>query len=260
MQAAGFCVVAALTVFLWFRWIVASRYSQFLGRSIYRGAGKRPSIALTFDDGPSPQTLELAQYLSSEGVRASFFVCGVNVQRHPDVIRRLVADGHELGNHTWSHARLCPRLGWRCNLLPPATVIQEVYDAQAIITEIAGIAPRLVRAPYGLRWFGMGRAQTTCGLLHVLWTVIGHDWEWDQERVTNHVLRSIRPGAILCLHDGRDTRPDPDITVTLEAVKRIVPELKRRGYRFETVSELLVGDETPLSAGSRQGSVSSSAA
>lgn len=199
-------------------------------------------MALTFDDGPSGGTPELLDYLREQGVRATFFVCGVNVRRRPETARAAVAGGHELANHTWSHRRLCPRPGWRINLLRPAAVFDEIGRAQAELFTATGVWPRLVRAPYGLRWWGMRRAQRRFGLLHVLWTTIGHDWEWDAEQVAAHVLRTARPGGIVCLHDGRDTRGDADITVTLAAVRRIVPELKRLGYSFETVSELLRPD------------------
>jgi peptidoglycan/xylan/chitin deacetylase (PgdA/CDA1 family) len=93
-----------------------------------------------------------------------------------------------------------------------------------------------------LRWFGLRKAQSQLGLLGVQWTVIGHDWEWSGDRVFEHVLRHTSAGGIICLHDGRDTRANPDISSTLYAVRLLVPELKRRGYRFETVSELLRDD------------------
>ena len=103
----------------------------------------------------------------------------------------------------------------------------------------AGITPKLLRAPYGLRWFGLEAARRQMGLVGVHWTVIGHDWEWGGTRVAAHVLERVRPGAIVCLHDGREMRIDPDISNTIEAAGLIVAELKRRGYGFETVSGLL---------------------
>ena len=97
----------------------------------------------------------------------------------------------------------------------------------------------LLRAPYGMRWFGMHRTQQRLGLLGVMWTVIGHDWEWPSSRVADFVLGKAAPGGIVCLHDGRDVRPDPDIRETVQAVRRIVPVLKQQGYSFATVSQLL---------------------
>lgn len=238
---AGLATTGAVLAALVWRGVVV-RSSQLFCRSVFEGRGRRHSIALTFDDGPGLQTVELARYLHEQNVCATFFLCGVNAERHPAIVQALAAAGHELGNHTHTHRRLCPRLGWILNLLSPSAVFSEFAKAQTAISQAGGIAPRLMRAPYGLRWYGMRRVQQAFGLTDVMWTVIAHDWEWNAEKVSSHVLRHARAGAILCMHDGRDTRVNPDITVTLEGVRHIVTELKRRGYRFETVSELLRPD------------------
>ena len=213
--------------------------SQMFGPSVFRGPGLRRSIAFTFDDGPSPSSPILARYLAEERVRATFFQCGVNVLRYPEIARSLAVAGHEIGNHSLTHRRLCPRLGWKTNVLGARTVYEEFAEAQQIITEHTGSAPRVMRAPYGMRWRGMARACRSLGLLGVHWTVIGHDWEWEGERIAEHVLRRAGPGVIVCLHDGRDTKPNPDITHTLSALRILVPALRARGYSFESVSEIL---------------------
>lgn len=224
------------------RYAVTGRRAQVFGRSVYRGPGRRQSLALTFDDGPSPGTLALAEYLAGQGVKATFFLCGKNVLRHPEIAQAIAAAGHELGNHGYSHARLTPRLGWQLNLLSPESVYTEFARSQEIIQQCTGVRTQLLRAPYGLRWRGLGRTQARLGLTGVHWTVIGHDWEWSAERVAQHVLRNTCPGGIICLHDGRETRVQPDISVTLAAVRQIVSFLKRSGYRFETVSQILHQD------------------
>ncbi len=218
---------------------VRGRSSQVFGPSVYRGPGKRRSIALTFDDGPSPGSLELLDYFAKEGVRATFFQCGANVLRHPDISRRLGEAGHEIGNHTYSHPRLCPTLGREMNFRSPQFILSEFSLAQAIIQAESKVEPKILRAPYGLRWYGIGETQRTLDLLGVMWTVIGHDWEWPADRVFDLVCRKASPGGIVCLHDGRDIRPNPDIKETLKSVKRLVPWLKDEGYGFETVSEIL---------------------
>ena len=217
---------------------VRSPRSRFFGPSVWSGTATRRSIALTFDDGPSPGTLELLDYLQQQNVRATFFQCGANVQRHPEITRAVHARGHEIGNHTWTHPRLCPRLGWQPNFLSRERVFQEFARTQQLLEEL-GVKPVLLRAPYGLRWFGLRATQRGLDLLGVMWTVIGHDWEWAAPAITQLVLNKARSGAIVCLHDGRDTRVDPDISPTLASVKHIVPALKAQGYAFETVSELL---------------------
>jgi peptidoglycan-N-acetylglucosamine deacetylase len=220
--------------------------AQVFGPSIYRGAGRRKSIALTFDDGPSEGSLDLLEYLAREGVRATFFQCGMNVLRCPKIAREIVRSGHEIGNHTFSHIRLCPRLGRQPNLRSPAVILEEFARAQAIIQAEVGVSPNLLRAPYGMRWYGIGAAQKQLGLMGVMWTVIGHDWEWPADRVVDLVLRKAAPGGIVCLHDGRDIQPNPDLTEMLTAVKEIVPRLKDNGYAFETVSEIRRPDSAKL--------------
>jgi len=209
------------------------------GKCVYRGLGRRRSLALTFDDGPSEGSLRLIEYLAEEGIRATFFQCGQNVERHSGIARAIRDAGHEIGNHTYSHARLFPRIGRRFYWSTAALMAREVARAQNIIESETGVTPRLFRAPYGLRWWGLDAAQKQFDLLGVMWTVIGHDWEWPADRVARRVFRKAGPGGIVCLHDGRDIQPSPDVSEMLKAVRQIVPVLKSQGYEFETVSELL---------------------
>ena len=218
---------------------VRGRSSQVFGPSVYRGLPGRRSIALTFDDGPSEQSLELVDYLAEQNIPATFFQCGVNILRHPEIARQIYAAGHEIGNHTYSHSRLCPRLGWHPTWHSPAYIDWEFTHAQEIIQSEVGVAPTLLRAPYGLRWFGLRGLQRRLGLLGVMWTVIGRDWELPARAITSLVLGSASPAGIVCLHDGRDIQTNPDVSEMLKAVKSIVPVLKDKGYHFETVSQLL---------------------
>lgn len=226
---------------------VKGRSAQIFGPSVYRGQRSRRSIALTFDDGPSDSSLDLVAYLAEEKVTATFFQCGLNVLRSPKVARTIAQAGHEIGNHTFSHPRLAPRIGWQLNLKRPSSIYGEFATTQEIILGETGFKPTLLRAPYGMRWFGMNATQRSLGLLGVMWTVIGHDWEWPADRITKRVLAKASPGGIVCLHDGRDIRPNPDIRETMQAVRELVPILKDQGYGFETVSQLLRRDNNPTS-------------
>ena len=191
----------------------------------------RPALALTFDDGPSESTPALLEILAEQNVPATFFMCGKNVRRCPKIARQVVAAGHEVGNHTDSHPRLCLR--------SPEFIFGEMALAQETILQVTGVAPKLFRAPYGARWFGVRSAQQRLGLLGVMWTVIGRDWKWPSPRISRLLLSRASNGAILCLHDGRETRRRSDIRSTLEAVETVVPALKHRGFQFETVSQIL---------------------
>jgi len=215
---------------------IASKSSQIFSPSVYCGPGVRKSVALTFDDGPSESTLPLLEYLDRCGIKATFFQCGMNVKRLPQVARQVVAAGHELGNHTWSH----PRLPFKT----PQFIDREFTATQEILASETGITPTLLRPPYGFRWLGMRAVQCRLGLLGILWTVIGNDWKWPANRIAKHVLAGCAPGGIICLHDGRDVQADPDIRGMMAALQQIVPALKHQGYGFETVSELLRPDVT----------------
>jgi peptidoglycan-N-acetylglucosamine deacetylase len=221
---------------------VRGRSSQVFGPSIYRGRGKRRSIALTFDDGPSPGSLELLEFLSKEGVKATFFQCGVNVRRHPEISRKISLAGHEIGNHTYSHAWLCPTLGWPPQVRSPQFILDEFSLAQAIIQAEAKVVPKLLRAPYGLRWYGIAEAQRTLDLVGVMWTVIARDWILPSDGIVDRIRRKVAPGGIICLHDGRGIQPNPDVSETLRAVEQLIPWLQAEGYTFETVSEILRPD------------------
>jgi peptidoglycan/xylan/chitin deacetylase (PgdA/CDA1 family) len=212
-------------------WAVRGKSSSIFGPSVYHGAKDRPSIALTFDDGPTESTLELVELLNKYKTPATFFCCGVSVRRVTGVAHDLVRAGHEIGNHSDTHTRLYLR--------SPGFVAQEIRRAQETISQAAGVAPVLFRAPYGARWFGMRRVQRELGLTGVMWTAIARDWRLPAEAIVRRLLRYAQNGAIFCLHDGRSGAPRPDIRPTIEAVRRLIPELSARGYRFETVSQIL---------------------
>jgi len=212
-------------------WGSLSKTSQLFGPSVHRGPGRRRTIALTFDDGPSEGTLRLLEYLDKERVWATFFQCGMNVRRLPQIAGQVAAAGHQLGNHTYSH----PKLPFKS----PDFIDREFSQAQHIIYHETGLAPMVLRAPYGFKWAGMRRVQHRLSLLGVMWTVMGFDWKWPAERIARHVLKHASPGGIICLHDGREVKEKPDVTPMLDAVKRIVPVLKDRGYSFEVISDLL---------------------
>ena len=147
---------------------------------------------------------------------------------------------------------MAPRFGRSLDWVSKADIYTELESTQRIIEDHGGGLPTLYRAPYGMRWFGLRRAQRKLSLLGVMWTAIAHDWEWKVERVVAHLLRRSSPGGILCLHDGRETRPDPDISVTIQAVKLLVPQLQKLGYKFEIVSDLLDREPAHVVAHRRQ--------
>jgi peptidoglycan/xylan/chitin deacetylase (PgdA/CDA1 family) len=204
---------------------------NWLAPSVWRGTDTRPAIALTFDDGPSESTSELLEILARYRVSATFFQCGANVRRLSSVAREVVAAGHELGNHTDSHPLLAVK--------SPHFIHRELAGAQEAIEHATGVRPRYFRAPYGVRWFGLRAAQQRLGLRGVLWSTIALDWKRQTPAVVSRLLHGATRGAILCLHDGRVLEHNPDISVTLQAVRELLPKLMEQGFHFEKVTDIL---------------------
>jgi len=212
-------------------WAVRGKSSAVFGPSVWRGDRGRKAVALTFDDGPSEGTGQVLDVLARFNVPATFFQVGANVDRLPEVARAVAQAGHEIGNHSYLHPLFCFRT--------PGYLHRDLERAQEAIERHAGMRPEWYRAPFGVRWFGMGAAQRRLGLKGVMWTAIGYDWKLKADAVVARMASAVANGAILCLHDGRELRVRPDIGVTVEAVRRLVPQLLDRGYRLETVSRLL---------------------
>jgi peptidoglycan/xylan/chitin deacetylase (PgdA/CDA1 family) len=212
-------------------WAVRGRASAVFAPSVWRGPRERRAVALTFDDGPSESTPRILEILAQYGVVATFFPCGANVARLPEIMRAVAEAGHEIGNHGYAHPLCC----FRSSRFMEA----DMARAQRVILEHTGARPVWFRAPYGVRWFGMRRAQRRVGLHGVMWTVMGYDWSLGAAAIVERMMGRVANGAILCLHDGRELSQKPDIGVTIEAVRRLLPQLLEQGYKFETVSQLI---------------------
>jgi peptidoglycan-N-acetylglucosamine deacetylase len=227
-REAGAALVASAGVLAY---AVRSPSSSLLAPSVYKGAGTRRAIALTFDDGPSESTPQLLEILASHRAPATFFQCGGNVRRLPQVAREVAAAGHQIGNHSDTHPML--------NFKSREFIYRELAGAQEAIQHTTGVLPTYFRAPFGVRWFGLREAQQRLGLMGVMWTTAALDWKWPTERIIGRLLGGARNGAIFCLHDGRRMEAGPDIRVTLETVREVLPKLMEKGFHFEKVSEIL---------------------
>jgi peptidoglycan-N-acetylglucosamine deacetylase len=194
--------------------------------------GDRASLALTFDDGPGDWTGAILDLLDRHGARATFFCLGERVQGRAPLLRRMLAEGHEIGNHLFSHRH------------PEALSDDEVRDEMArTVREIegsTGLAPTLVRPPYGEEPERVAAAAAALGLGPVvLWSIDPEDWKMPPaEAIAECVLEQARPGAIVDLHDGWG-RTEGTRQPTVEALERLVPGLQSRGFDLVTVSELL---------------------
>ena len=192
----------------------------------------RPVLALTFDDGPHPEyTPKLLDILRHHGVRATFYVIGRNVEKYPEIARRIVAEGHEIANHSWSH--------------PPLTSVgasrlrQEMEKTNDAIVRATGRRPTNMRPPYGAI---NDRVRQSIlrdhGLDVILWSCDPLDWKRPGAGVVRRrMVEGATPGGILLAHD---IHPG-----TIEAMPGTISDLKANGYGFATVSQLLALQDAP---------------
>lgn len=183
-------------------------------------------IALTFDDGPGRVTEPILEALGRHGGRATFNVLGERVTGREALLRRTLAEGHEIGNHALRHERLAGR---------PREALRQLRRTNAAIRDAAGVTPRVFRAPYGAVTRSVVLAARLAGLATVRWDVDPHDYETPgAEAIHRRVLTRVEPGSIVLLHDDRRA-----LEQTAVAVEWIVRDLGERGFELVPVSELL---------------------
>ncbi len=185
-------------------------------------------IALTFDDGPHPRyTPQILEILEEYGIKATFFVVGQNAEYYPELVKAEVDGGHEVGNHTFTHANL--RNGTY------ETVCGEILRTERMIYENTDFRSRLLRPPEGIYSQAVCDAAADFDYTIVLWSIDTRDWTHNpSDKIAEQVLAEVKGGDIILFHDfiGRDS-PTPD------ALRIIIPKLLAQGYKFVTVSELI---------------------
>jgi len=185
-----------------------------------------PYIAMTFDDGPSATlTPKLLDLLAAHHIKATFFVIGENVAEHPEVVARAAREGHEIGNHSWSH----PNFG----KMSDESVRRQLWQTDDAIKNATGKRPTLMRPPYGSitarekHWI-----HDELGYQIILWDVDPYDWKRPGPAVVrNRILKETQPGSIVLSHD---IHPG-----TIEAMPSTFETLEAKGFKFVTVSELI---------------------
>lgn len=196
-----------------------------------RGSSQEKKVALTFDDGPDTRfTPKVLDALHANQVKATFFVLGSQANTHPDIIRRIVREGHVIGNHSYSHANL-----------PTLTVDKfqnQIMNTENVLQGLIGYAPKLIRPPYGaineeqVRWIADHH------YLIVNWNVDSLDWKsLSSEQVLNNIMQQTKPGSIILQHSGG--AESQDLSGTVQAIGPLIAKLKAAGYTFVTVPELL---------------------
>lgn len=232
---AGLGILIAGLVGL-FVYACASPSSQLFRPVLTRGPNQERCLALTFDDGPAaPFTRQILDILRERGVPATFFVCGQNVDRFPDIIERIHREGHTLGNHTYSHPFLYFKTRRR--------IAEEIDRTQGAVERAIGVRPQMFRPPYGGRWIGLMPTLAERGIKMVMWSATGYDWKQGSEAIVNSVLKEINPGSVILLHDGHNVCPPESIdrSATVAALPTIIARAQEAGYRFVPIRHFLTG-------------------
>ncbi|WP_232824213.1 MULTISPECIES: polysaccharide deacetylase family protein [Paraliobacillus] len=209
--------------------ILQERYPETI---VLSGDQSENRIALTFDDGPDPRfTPQILDVLQGYNVKATFFLMGARAKAYPELVQRIIAEGHIIGNHTYWHPNLVEE-----GDIP--TLENEVNRTEATLTEQIGYRTKLFRAPYGFLNNELVEKLEDMNYSVIGWSVDSLDWqEAAPEVITYNVLSNIHPGAIVLMHDGADS--EGDRTNTIEALRQLIPTLKDEGMEFVTVPVLV---------------------
>jgi peptidoglycan/xylan/chitin deacetylase (PgdA/CDA1 family) len=203
------------------------RNSSLFGRPLTRLRATDRAVALTFDDGPNQHaTPAILDVLGERGVRATFFILGRHAERWPGLVRRVVEEGHDVGNHGYYHRKL--------HFKSPRYVRADLELGTERIETASGARPRWFRAPHGFRSPWVTAIASSLGQRTVGWSL----GVWDSDRPGERAIAArpvggARPGSILLLHDGDGYDPIGDRMQTARALPDIIDRLRDRGYRFD---------------------------
>ena len=202
------------------------------GKNIVRLNTDQRVVALTFDDGPHPPyTEQLLDVLAKHNVKATFFLIGNRIEKHPEIAHRVIAEGHQVGNHSYSH----PLLGF----LPPNYVQQEIERTDMLLRQLGVTGEIVFRAPVLTRFLPVAWVLAKRDRAHISCNVWSWDWTTQNpDRITETVLKKVKPGSIIVLHDGKAENKDANRSGTVKATDKIISALKQDGYRFVRLSDV----------------------
>jgi peptidoglycan-N-acetylglucosamine deacetylase len=206
---------------------------QWYGRTFTGLARHTKLLALTYDDGPNDRyTQRLLEVLARHNVNATFFLIGRYVQQRPEIVRQIVKAGHSVGNHTFTH----PLLTWRS----AAEIRRQLSGCHRALCESIGQYSNLFRPPFGGRRPAVLRIVRELGLEPVMWNVTGYDWNAPPAAVIeNKVIKQIRGGDVILLHDGGHRQMGADRSQTVVATDHLIARYKAEGYEFVTIPSMM---------------------
>lgn len=230
MADAVICIVALVLLVIAIVLIMYSRTFQLFGEIVARVETDEKVVALTFDDGPLPGATEkLLDTLKDHQAKATFYLIGNEVERHPEQARKIVAAGHELGNHSYSHYPMVFTSG--------NFIRNEISKTDALFGSIGYKEETTFRPPYGVKLAILPYYLQSTNRITVRWDVAPDNQPevaGSARTIADYTVEHVRPGSIILLHPMYEHRKP-----SLEAVGPIIDRLRAKGYRFVTVSELL---------------------
>ncbi|MEQ1751295.1 MAG: polysaccharide deacetylase family protein [Prosthecobacter sp.] len=196
----------------------------------------QPVLAMTFDDGPHPSlTPKLLDILKERNIKCTFFVIGKNAKMYPKIIQRILAEGHEIGNHTWTHCSLTSR--------SDAQIRSELQQSEDALVAVANYRPHLIRPPYGAINTRVKQMMfSEFGYSTIMWSVDPQDWRRPGVSVvTSRLVNGARPGSIMLAHDIHPP--------TIQAMPSMFDQLLAKGFQFVTVSQLMNMEKANMPVG-----------
>jgi peptidoglycan/xylan/chitin deacetylase (PgdA/CDA1 family) len=202
--------------------------------TFWRAKAPGDAVALTFDDGPDPEfTPRILEILRAKRVPATFFVIGLRARLRPDIVAQIDAAGHIVGNHTDTHG-----LMFHFHLWP--AIRRELDACNQAIGAAIGKEPMLFRSPQGFKNPALGDVVREMGLSAVGWQVRGFDAiETDADKIVRRIASRVRPGGVVQMHDGSNVLGPHSRQATLDALPRVIDEIRAGGLRFVPLDELL---------------------
>lgn len=192
-------------------------------------------VALTFDDGPyGTSTIEILDILQKEQIPATFFLIGKNVEKYPSIAKRIVTDGHSVGNHTYDHPQNLP-------YLPKAQIADELGRTDVAIASTTGVHTKLFRPPYGRINKRLRNILKTDGYKVVLWNVDPVDWNYPSSTsklIEQRITQQEKTNMTIVMHDGRDTKINYSRINLIQALPTVIESLEKEGYAFVTADKL----------------------
>lgn len=216
-------------------WLIIPNSSQLFGKAVHRVKTHKKIVALTFDDGPNPPfTEQILGVLKKHQVKATFFVVGERVIQYPETVKLIYQEGHEIGNHTWSHHVLVGK--------SPKFINNEIDKTDTLIRKLGYTDTIHFRSPKGMKFVTLSQVLARKHRPNILFDVVGWDWTRPgSAKIAKNVIKGAKSGSIILLHDGDGDHNDKitDRSQTVQATDIIIQRLKEKGFKFVTISELL---------------------